>query len=542
MINWVSAITNNQCAGNRESRKALNKSDPFGEVRAQTDNASDGPSAEASEDRQLAQPVQADHVGALLCATRMRMGRDLQQIARILKIRYGYLVAIEDGRFEDLPGTAYSIGFVRAYADFLGLDGNEVVRRLRAETAGAVAPTRFEFPVQSGESGLPNGGVLAIAIVMGMVFYSGWYVFTNNDRNAVDLIQEVPERLTALLGNGQQGQQVAIADESAASRGALIPEQSTSDEPRSAEVAGENLPDTPGANVTAQVASSDLAEDVDDLAGRAPDLDMGAEAEEARDVERAVVGEARTDTAQSVIEAAEQVNDVEAQPEAIVTSEEIRSDGSASGDENTPQSTAAVQLLEETEIAAADSQGSDDVDLEIESQVEANAESEMVQQPVNNTSQGIPQAAEAGSVGIEVPEAVAVNALSAGDDSERGSAPAAPTPEADSDASFTDEPEQDSQIASAASGNDPGVIELRAKSDSWIQVRDGNDLLLTRLLRKGEVYRVPDREGLTLMTGNAGGLEVFVGGDLAPPLGNEGVVRRGVPLNAESLKSGVTPG
>ena len=66
--------------------------------------------------------------------------------------------------------------------------------------------------------------------------------------------------------------------------------------------------------------------------------------------------------------------------------------------------------------------------------------------------------------------------------------------------------------------SDPLVIELRAKSYSWIQVRDGDELLLTRLLREGEVYRVPNRAGLTLMTGNAGGLEVFVGGKLMPPV------------------------
>src|SRR5215216_5906454 len=53
-------------------------------------------------------------VGRLLCSTRMRLGKDLQHIAQVLHIRYTYLVAIEDGRYEDLPGQAYAIGFVRA--------------------------------------------------------------------------------------------------------------------------------------------------------------------------------------------------------------------------------------------------------------------------------------------------------------------------------------------------------------------------------------------------------------------------------------------
>ncbi len=76
-------------------------------------------------------PPQASDVGTLLCATRMRLGKDLQDIAAVLHIRYNFLVAIEDGRYEDLPGQAYAMGFVRAYADHLGLAGDEVVRRYK---------------------------------------------------------------------------------------------------------------------------------------------------------------------------------------------------------------------------------------------------------------------------------------------------------------------------------------------------------------------------------------------------------------------------
>jgi len=78
--------------------------------------------------------------------------------------------------------------------------------------------------------------------------------------------------------------------------------------------------------------------------------------------------------------------------------------------------------------------------------------------------------------------------------------------------------------------------------DSWIQVRDGDDRLLTRLLRQGEVYTVPDRNGLTLTTSNAGGLEVFVDGELMPPLGDVGVAHWGVPLSADRLRTGIEPG
>ena len=98
----------------------------------------------------------ATDVGPLLCAARMRLGKDLQAIAGLLHIRYTYLVAIEDGRFEDLPGQAYAIGFVRAYAEHLGLDGDEIVRRYKEENAGVRRKASLDFPLPAPESGVSS--------------------------------------------------------------------------------------------------------------------------------------------------------------------------------------------------------------------------------------------------------------------------------------------------------------------------------------------------------------------------------------------------
>ncbi len=143
-------------------------------------------------------PVGPTELGKLLCATRMRLGKDLQRIAGVLHIRYNYLVAIEDGRYEDLPGQAYAIGFVRAYADHLGLDGDEIVRRYKEESAGVKHKSAFEFQMPTSDSALPSGTLLLIAVVAGMVIYGAWYSIAGSDRTAVELIQEVPDRLAAI--------------------------------------------------------------------------------------------------------------------------------------------------------------------------------------------------------------------------------------------------------------------------------------------------------------------------------------------------------
>jgi cytoskeleton protein RodZ len=146
-------------------------------------------------------PAGPTELGKLLCATRMRLGKDLQRIADILHIRYNYLVAIEDGRYEDLPGQAYAIGFVRAYADHLGLDGGEIVRRYKSESAGVKHKTAFEFQMPTSDSALPSGTLLLIAVVAGMLIYGAWYSMAGSDRSAVELIQEVPDRLAAIANS-----------------------------------------------------------------------------------------------------------------------------------------------------------------------------------------------------------------------------------------------------------------------------------------------------------------------------------------------------
>jgi cytoskeleton protein RodZ len=81
-------------------------------------------------------------------------------------------------------------------------------------------------------------------------------------------------------------------------------------------------------------------------------------------------------------------------------------------------------------------------------------------------------------------------------------------------------------------GNASARIVIVATGDSWVQIRGPNDeLLLTRILHEGDVYNVPNRQGLVLMTGNAGGLEIWVDAKQLGELGPTGAVRRDIALD-----------
>jgi cytoskeleton protein RodZ len=83
-----------------------------------------------------------------------------------------------------------------------------------------------------------------------------------------------------------------------------------------------------------------------------------------------------------------------------------------------------------------------------------------------------------------------------------------------------------------------GRIDIRAVADCWIQVRAADrSIVFSRVLKAGETYHVP-RAGLSLRTGNAGGLAIAVDGKPAPTIGAIGTLRRNVVLEPEALLAG----
>lgn len=65
--------------------------------------------------------------GDKLQQARLQRGLKIEEVARRLAIRQEYLIALEDGRPENLPSGLYSKNFLKKYASFLGLDFQEAL-------------------------------------------------------------------------------------------------------------------------------------------------------------------------------------------------------------------------------------------------------------------------------------------------------------------------------------------------------------------------------------------------------------------------------
>ena len=140
----------------------------------------------------------APRAGADLSVARERIGWSLPAMAAALHIRLQYLEALEAGRLGDLPGNAYTLGFVRTYASALGLDPNEIARRFKAEAAAVNGTTRLVFPVPAPERGVPAGAIALLGVVLVVGAYAGWYRLSGEGKLPAETSLQVPMRLAPL--------------------------------------------------------------------------------------------------------------------------------------------------------------------------------------------------------------------------------------------------------------------------------------------------------------------------------------------------------
>lgn len=74
-------------------------------------------------------------VGTILKNARLQEGMSLDQLYTITKIRIKYLEAIEQNEWSLLPGNTYAHGFIKRYAEVVGLDPEKVHALFRREFA-----------------------------------------------------------------------------------------------------------------------------------------------------------------------------------------------------------------------------------------------------------------------------------------------------------------------------------------------------------------------------------------------------------------------
>ena len=109
-------------------------------------------------------------IGNSLREARVRRGIDFAQAELATKIRGKYLHALEDEQFELLPADTYVKGFLRTYADYLGLDGqlyvDEFNSRFVAGDERDLRPRRSRTQPKRNRRFETNVVVIALAVIV----------------------------------------------------------------------------------------------------------------------------------------------------------------------------------------------------------------------------------------------------------------------------------------------------------------------------------------------------------------------------------------
>ncbi|HHW14759.1 MAG TPA: helix-turn-helix domain-containing protein [Firmicutes bacterium] len=111
-------------------------------------------------------------IGEVLRKERERQGRTLEEVHRATHITTRYLMALEEGAFEVIPGEVYLKGFLRRYAQFLGIDGEELVSRYRERREPKPEPTEVR-PATGTEDARPSAVRRSLGVAVMVVALAG---------------------------------------------------------------------------------------------------------------------------------------------------------------------------------------------------------------------------------------------------------------------------------------------------------------------------------------------------------------------------------
>ena len=107
-------------------------------------------------------------IGSSLREARVRQGRTFADLESSTQIRSRYLRALEDEQFSVLPGPTYIRGFLRVYADDLGLDGQLYVDEFNSRYLSS-EETRTVFRHSDGVTSARSRRIASAAVILSII-------------------------------------------------------------------------------------------------------------------------------------------------------------------------------------------------------------------------------------------------------------------------------------------------------------------------------------------------------------------------------------
>ncbi len=145
-----------------------------------------------------------DSFGEFLRRERELRHIELNEIAKITRIKKSYLQAIETDNYEELPDIAFVKGFIRAYCNYIGLEPEQTVNHFQQfydqsfKQSGQPVRKKVYGRLHSNNLYIATSAGIAVALgLIFLIFYSGGHKVKKQSRISSSNVQQLSFTTTA---------------------------------------------------------------------------------------------------------------------------------------------------------------------------------------------------------------------------------------------------------------------------------------------------------------------------------------------------------
>ena len=138
--------------------------------------------------------IDVEDIGTILKSNRLKQKKTLEEVSGELCIRKIYLTALEDGDYETLPPIPYGIGYVRTYANYLGLSAERAVKLYKAASLTEEQNKQEEIELEPEVNKSSNRHIIVGVAVLLFVYGAYSVLHSSNSKKNVETKTEVMQQ------------------------------------------------------------------------------------------------------------------------------------------------------------------------------------------------------------------------------------------------------------------------------------------------------------------------------------------------------------
>ena len=136
-----------------------------------------------TDDNTFAKEALICEVGVKLEKARQTKGLSKEQVLKELKFNASFLDALESGQWSEMPGEIYALGFLRQYAELLGVDVSSDIERIKTNTYELTTPLTYpDAPISPNRTWAM---IAALLFILGMIISNLFNTDSSDSSNKV---------------------------------------------------------------------------------------------------------------------------------------------------------------------------------------------------------------------------------------------------------------------------------------------------------------------------------------------------------------------